>query len=266
MLDEAVSPDGAACPGCRAPLRPGARYCRACGYALTISAIPAAPAASTESPSMRAKVALHWGEIKRVAWLFGLLLGSSLALGTIARFEPSPWVEVVVSGIDALIVVGFVIARRREVAPLLGLPRLHGTSLSRLLVTALGVGVALDVYFDVMQRAGVPMLRYTDDYVKAGWPVWSMFVLVSVMPAVFEELAFRGVIATSLAAVLTPLEAWLIQAALFSVMHLMPIVFPSHFAMGLLLGWVRLRTASLYPGMLLHGLWNALVLAQELYP
>lgn len=58
-------------------------------------------------------------------------------------------------------------------------------------------------------------------------------------------------------------EAWLIPAALFSLLHLSPIVFPSHFVMGLVFGYVRLRTRSLYPGMLLHASRNALQVFAE---
>jgi len=87
--------------------------------------------------------------------------------------------------------------------------------------------------------------------------------LVSAMPAVFEELAFRGVIQTALESVLDRREAWLIQGALFSVLHLTPLSFPSHFLMGLCFGYLRTRSRSLYPGMLLHATWNALVLMAE---
>ena len=59
-------------------------------------------------------------------------------------------------------------------------------------------------------------------------------------------------------------DAWLIQAALFSVLHPSPIVFPSHFVMGLVFGYLRLRSRSLYPGMVLHTTWNALVLFAEI--
>lgn len=42
-----------------------------------------------------------------------------------------------------------------------------------------------------------------------------------------------------------------------------PAVLPSHFLMGLALGWLRLRTASLVPSMLVHAAWNLTVLLQE---
>ena len=122
------------------------------------------------------------------------------------------------------------------------------------------------------RRAGHRLFGLINDHkgvefaglVQAGWPAWTGFVLVSVMPAIFEELAFRGVIQSSLERVFNARDAWLIQAALFSLLHLSPLVFPSHFAMGLAFGWIRMRSRSLYPAMLLHGAWNALVVFQEL--
>ena len=38
----------------------------------------------------------------------------------------------------------------------------------------------------------------------------------------------------------------------------------SHFLMGLCFGYMRRRSRSIYPGMLLHACWNALVVLQEL--
>ena len=70
---------------------------------------------------------------------------------------------------------------------------------------------------------------------------------MSLTPALFEELAFRGVIQSGLTSVVRSREAWLIQAALFSVLHLSPVVFPSHFVMGLTFGYLRLKSRSLYP-------------------
>jgi membrane protease YdiL (CAAX protease family) len=91
-----------------------------------------------------------------------------------------------------------------------------------------------------------------------------MLLLVSVVPAIIEELAFRGVIQSSLEKVFDARDAWIIQAALFSVLHLLPINFPSHFLMGLCFGYARNRTRSLYPGMLMHASWNAFVVLREL--
>ena len=160
--------------------------------------------------------------------------------------------------------LGFAASRVSTLAPLLVLPRVDGRTVLELVLASLGFTLVLSAYFALLKYMGVPTVDFIRSYQKANWPVWSMFVLVSVVPAVVEELAFRGVIQSSLEQVGSGLEAWLIQAALFSVLHLSPIIFPSHFVMGLWFGWLRRRTQSLYPGMLMHGLWNAMVLIGDL--
>ncbi len=133
-----------------------------------------------------------------------------------------------------------------------------------LVAVALACATAISLYFVLMQRFGIEILGETAEFRKAGWSVGQMLLLVSVMPAIFEELAFRGVIQSSLEKVFDSRDAWIIQAALFSVLHLLPINFPSHFLMGLCFGYARNRTRSLYPGMLMHASWNAFVVLREL--
>lgn len=122
----------------------------------------------------------------------------------------------------------------------------------------------LELYFGVLRRWGALDASYSEAYLDHGWPVWSIYLLISLAPAVFEELAFRGFIMARLDAVMGPREAVAVQAAMFSVLHMSPLVFPSHFVFGVLLGALRRGTGSLYPGMAVHAAWNAWVVWQEL--
>jgi membrane protease YdiL (CAAX protease family) len=92
-----------------------------------------------------------------------------------------------------------------------------------------------------------------------------LLALFALAPAVFEEVAFRGIIFERLRRVLGEREGWLVQAAFFSVLHLSPVIFLTHFAMGLILGWLRIRARSLLPCMILHASWNAASIVLELY-
>lgn len=252
----------AQCAGCQRRLRAGTLFCPGCGRSLDGSA--PTPAARRDDGAVRARLAGHAQELKRVGWLFGLLLAMSLLLGLVSRGEDSPWPTVAVSAIDALIVVAFAATRWRKLVFLFRLHPIGARRWIEVLAAAAAFLLAMSLWFGFLARLGVPFSQATDDMARAGWPVWSMLLLVSVMPAVFEELAFRGVIQSSLERVFNARDAWLIQAALFSALHLSPIVFPSHFAMGLAFGLMRMRSRSLYPGMLVHGAWNALVVFQEL--
>ena len=114
-------------------------------------------------------------------------------------------------------------------------------------------------YQFVARAIGFRYESVIDNYGGTGWPVWGILISAAVVPALFEETAFRGVIQTGMERVMAPRDALIVQAAMFSVLHLSPVVFVSHFVIGLVLGFLRRRTASVYPGMLVHGAWNAYV-------
>jgi membrane protease YdiL (CAAX protease family) len=259
-------PEAAAqCPACHRNVRPDTQFCPGCGQTLADSAAPAPgdAARSDAAAASRARFAKHWDELKRVGWIFGLLLLTSFVFGTAWRRDPSPWWDVAMTTADAAIVLVAVAQRYGKLRFLFQLrPSQRRDSLAMVAMAFLFVGLA-SAYFWGLERLGVPLASMTEPFLRAGWPVWSMFLLISVTPAIFEELAFRGVIQSALERILNARDAWLIQAALFSVLHLSPLIFPSHFLMGLCLGYMRRRSRSIYPGMLLHASWNALVVFQE---
>jgi membrane protease YdiL (CAAX protease family) len=261
MLDAAALQ----CDGCRRPLRLGTRFCPGCGQNVDGSAPTPQRRAEDDTIVQKKRFTEHWGELKRVAWLYGLLLSMSLVFGWTMRADPSPWPLVAFGAVDAAIVLLFAATRWQKLAFLF---KVHAIGMRRwmeILGAAIAFVVVMHLYFGFLSSLGVPMIQSTEAVMEAGWPIWTAFVLVSVMPAVFEELGFRGVIQSSLERIFNARDAWLIQAALFSLLHLSPLVFPSHFAMGLAFGWMRMRSRSLYPSILLHAAWNALVVFQELF-
>ena len=254
------------CAGCGKPLRPGAQFCPSCGSTAAGSAEKAAPSPPLIERRRPASVFdSHWREIKQVGWLFALLLGSSLIAGIFVRFEPSPWLDVSASSVDAIIVMVFAVIHYRDIRPLIGRPALDLRGVVALTMCGLIFVAAMSGYFSLIKWAGFSVFRAAGIFEKAGWPVVSMFALVSLSPAIVEEVAFRGVIQSTLQRVAGEREALLIQAALFSVLHLMPMMFISHFFMGLCFGYMRVRSKSLYPSMILHAAWNAYVLCGELH-
>lgn len=257
-------PEALACGGCRRPLAPGTRFCPACGRSVDGSAPTPRRRAEDDTIVRKKRFTEHWDELKRVAWLYGLLLVLSLLFGWTMRAGPSPATLVAFSAASAVIVTAFAVLRRRKIAFLFRIHPIGARGWIGIVGVSAAFVVAMFLYFHFLARLGMPIMRATETIAQAGWPAWTGFVLISVMPAIFEELAFRGVIQSSLERVFNVRDAWLIQAALFSLLHLSPLVFPSHFAMGLAFGWIRMRSRSLYPAMLLHGAWNALVVLQEL--
>lgn len=81
---------------------------------------------------------------------------------------------------------------------------------------------------------------------------------IAVVGPVFEELFFRGAITRQLLSAYSPGKAIFISALVFGVIHLNPIQVFTAFFLGLLLGWMYYKTASLVPCILLHVLNNSL--------
>ncbi len=99
---------------------------------------------------------------------------------------------------------------------------------------------------------------YTD--IVDGLGVWGAIVLLCILPAITEEIAFRGLVQHWLYAALKPWRAILLASVLFAALHLNVISFFYLFGLGILLGWARHKTGSLYPSMLIHFLHNLIVI------
>ncbi len=96
------------------------------------------------------------------------------------------------------------------------------------------------------------------DYVYAA-PLLLGFIAIVIVPAIGEEFIFRGFLYGHLVQTrLGVVGTIILSSFLWTILHgqyLVPILL-SVFVMGLLFGYIRYRTNSLYPVMFLHGLNN----------
>jgi membrane protease YdiL (CAAX protease family) len=167
--------------------------------------------------------------------------------------------------IDGIVILGFAGYYREEVVELLRPSTLDLNALKWLAIASVMMFAGLGTVFYLLEGTGIPFERVTDEIQRHDYGLWQLLALFALAPAVFEEVAFRGIIFERLRRVLGEREGWLVQAAFFSVLHLSPVIFLTHFAMGLILGWLRIRARSLLPCMILHASWNAASIVLELY-
>lgn len=92
-----------------------------------------------------------------------------------------------------------------------------------------------------------------------GWFILNVFVL-AFLPAVCEELIFRGVILSGLRKNMSDMSAIALSAFMFALMHgsLQQLVYP--FLLGLIFGLIVVRTGSTFASMLIHFTNNFLVI------
>ncbi len=84
-----------------------------------------------------------------------------------------------------------------------------------------------------------------------------MLVLVGVLVPFIEEVIFRGVLLGWLLKRLRFIYAAPISAVIFSVAHGLPHLIPALAVMGLILATVAWRSGSLWPSVVVHGVFNS---------
>jgi uncharacterized protein len=135
---------------------------------------------------------------------------------------------------------------------------------------ALAFGAVKPVIFPLVAIGTVALAMLTEPLISAfPTPDWlaklmkSMFtkslIISAVIAAPFlEEILLRGIVLDGFLKQYAPAKAIVWSAVLFGVMHLIPVQVVNAFVLGLALGWLYYRTGSLWPGICLHFVNNAL--------
>ncbi len=95
---------------------------------------------------------------------------------------------------------------------------------------------------------------------------WPFVVVLGVLPAVCEELAFRGFILSGLRRRFRPGTAILLSSFLFALYSMNVFQFAPHFVFGSVLALLVVRSGSVLPAIVFHLVWNALFVGPIFYP
>lgn len=204
-----------------------------------------------------------------VAWLVFVL--ALTALGYASRFagEDPPddlayrWSSAIGAAVQYGIMLGIalLIARGLPKREIFGLkrppswPRALGYSLIALIAIWVVSG-ALSPFLDANDEQGFVPDEWDSSRIGA---FAAFFVVVSVVAPVIEELIYRGLGFSLLA----PYGTWIaivVTGVLFGASHGLLIALPILTVFGLVIGWLRARVRSVYPPMILHGLFNGVAL------
>lgn len=99
------------------------------------------------------------------------------------------------------------------------------------------------------------VMEQSFDFIVSSW--WGILTIAVAGP-VLEELLFRGAVEKLLLQQYAPANAILFSALIFGVFHFNPAQIVPAFLMGLMLGWMYYKTASLIPCIVVHILNNSL--------
>jgi uncharacterized protein len=247
------------------PVPSGPRFCRTCGAAWQIEWADCILCAARINRAHTAPltIAPEWRAMKSSLWLyFSLLAVCALGLGLSTAFGGVTlelWETAFITGITLI----WCLASIKDVLP----PLQKSAGIGWF---ALAIGLSLVTYAIAMGVIhGLNTMMHTPDesmskpFLQAGYSWAAVILFICVQPALIEELAFRGVIFAGITKALSSSETILVSAMMFMILHLAPARFPHTLALGIGAGFLRYRTKSIYPCMLMHFSHNLLCIAGE---
>jgi uncharacterized protein len=204
-----------------------------------------------------------------VAWLIFALAFAALSYA--ARFaggeEPKDVAYRYSTSVAAVVQYGLILGILLLIA--YGLPKRHAFGLWRpsswpraagytvlALLTIWAVAAILSPFLDATDEQGLVPDKWEPS--RAG-AFAAFFVVVAVVAPVVEELTFRG-LGFFLLWSYGRWPAIVLTGILFGMAHGLLLALPVLAVFGIAVGWVRDRTRSVYPGMILHGTFNGVAL------
>jgi membrane protease YdiL (CAAX protease family) len=239
-------------------------FCRYCG-------MPRDPS-SSECPACAARTAAsatgslsgqrdHEHALRSVLGLYFALLATS-AVGLLLPQNGSR-IDFLVEAVDTVIVAIWIFKDRAFVWSVL---RRVGSGKWYALAFVLAAGTFLlaetSVRF-IQWLVGVETLEIARPLLDAGFGFGWVLLVGCVQPAVVEELAFRGILLGRMQLSISARQAILVSALLFAILHLSIPSFGHLLVIGLCLGYLRVKSGSLYPCVLMHFAHNAMVITAE---
>ena len=95
--------------------------------------------------------------------------------------------------------------------------------------------------------------------------IWGGILRIVIIAPIVEEVIFRGLIMSGFSRNYRPAVAVILSALLFALFHLNPWQFAAAFSLGIVLGWIRIRTGSVLACIAGHATHNALVFLSAYY-
>lgn len=239
------------CDECGSLVADHHRYCYKCGEYLGMQAV---------TINIFNNVALRRLFIFYFIYLFICLLVKHT--NWFNSYDQLFWVEVVL----AAITIYFGWLNRRYIKPIL---RFNNFSwLVLLAVVVIAAASSLLVSFTV-HEVNITFfdseVSYYDAYKLYYFPIALMIYSIAILPAIFEEIAFRGVMYNYCLAFLDERLVVAVTAFLFAIMHLSLISLVWLIPFGFFIGHLRRRYNTLWYGVVFHFIFNLTACLLDLY-
>lgn len=256
------------CPSCQKKFSPEKKFCPNCGRSR--EDLAQYEIHRREIAESAREVRRNWLNLQFMVVLYGLLLIFNFVGAYLLPLD-KPWGLLALDFVIVALCIFWLSSTTAPVAWLfkkgkLSLPVMMLVPLSSLVTVAIAfVDNHLAIWLLGLQEF-LERTHGVERFFESQMPLWVSIVSICVVPGIFEEIFFRGMVQSILESTLSRRDAWIVQAIIFAIAHLNPLGFFTYLLiMGLWLGWLRNRSRSLLPGMIAHFTHNLFVVLAERY-
>jgi membrane protease YdiL (CAAX protease family) len=236
------------CLNCHQPLPDKNIYCNNCG-----------------------ELAIRDPKVKTINWDGWLMIGYFIlmafcvGLGTRADRNYQFEATMVVYALMALFTIMMCGARRQWLAGIFNPSRIEWSIVLIVAMVSVLFGIAVWGY---ASRLNPDLERYIDNsyfapFEKLNHPCFFTVLFVSVYPAIFEELGFRGFLLGGLSRYLSARQTIVLSGIIFAFAHYHFISFFYLLPMGIFYSYLRYRYKTIYYGVLAHFIHNTVVIYMD---
>lgn len=242
MIDDAYIPQKKICLKCGASIDLKSKFCGVCGGRQ-----------NEESEKLFEK---KWVLVKQAALFYVILISICAASNFIDYFQTLGWL-LFIEGTMAIITVSFFLYNWADNKTILVWRKFSFQKLCA--YGFIAVAASFFVHYSV-GWLNVTIYNKQDEYytfLKGNILGEFIFIFfIAVMPALFEELGFRGYMLQTLLKISDAEQALYISAFLFAILHMSFISLFWLIPFALLLGLVRLSENTLWYGVIMHFFFN----------
>lgn len=203
--------------------------------------------------------------VKRTAIFFFVLL-SYVSLLNFAEFGGDYIKTLVIDLIFAIIILIFYFIDSNETNKLFKFEMPKWTIIIKILIGAPLFAILVSFLTDLLNQSifDKSQAAYYEHFLDSPAPVILSIISIGLFPAIFEEIAFRGIILNELTKITGIKSSIIISSILFTILHLSLLSIFWIFPIGLIFGYLRTKYRTLWYGILGHFVYNSSIVVIEI--
>lgn len=206
---------------------------------------------------------------KKESYLFlkvGIFFFAQLSLIIVLHYVDLNSALLIPDLLYAGLIIGFSLCYFKKVSYLLKMKKLNLKilALSKLALILLALSVHFVITF-LQNKFGIINHNYLTKFSHTNSPYLLTFISTALFPAIFEEIAFRGILLRDLVSLVGNKSAIILSALLFTILHLSILSVFWIFPIGILFAYLSLKFRTLWYGIIGHFTYNASIVIFEIF-